>query len=499
MGEIYSEARCSVILLRGLDLTSLVEAEKSIGCDVDDDEHDCLRAQSCASLSANLTSAQEGASLAALKALYLGRWRRRALIFQEILLSQEYVLSADNQSLLKLSDAGLLASIFYRRHPAEEWLREFADWCRRLANLRNRYFNHELSPANILQVAGGLTATIEADRYYALCGVLRLKDLEYNAAHTAEQALRALVVGLTRRGTLSWMYAIPPTLRANESTAPLRLIDDCFSPYLDSKLNEIVVGSTHTRILGNGIAADVVELGIVSKVKSLKTVLEDTIKRVNEHGTEFPTGYQYMKATPSLLHHVAREIVDPLLQQPLLDRLCKFFGVKTSSPQAEIVWRLYTLPDNLDQTQDLHSESTESNLTRQIALAASWSLRDRIRNVQDSFAVVWWYEHRAAKERAATQLPTKGLHIMLGHENVQPEAKVCVFRGQPVTMVVSFVAGDGEVKDPLLVNWFGTLHHIGEKKNDIGFAATVPVKRFLLGWKATKNHWVMRELVFLLA
>lgn len=65
---------------------------------------------------------------------------------------------------MKLSNAGVIAGSFYRRHPDEGWVREFADWCRRLSLLRIRYFNYELSAANLLQVAGGLTATVEADR-----------------------------------------------------------------------------------------------------------------------------------------------------------------------------------------------------------------------------------------------------------------------------------------------------------------------------------------------
>ena len=495
MGEIYSEARCSVILLRGLDLTSLVEAEKSIGCDIDNDEHSCLRTQSYTILAKNLTPAEERDSLAALKALHLGRWRRRAWTFQEILLSQEYVLSADNHSLLKLSDAGVLASIFYRRRPREGWLGEFADWCRRLAILRNRYFNYELSPANILQVAGGLTATIEVDRYYALCGALRLKDLEYNVIHSAEQALKALVLGLTKRGTLSWMHAIPPHLQLDESIAPLRLIDQHFSPYFDHKFNQIIAGSTHTRTLASGIAINVVELGTVSRVESVKLMLEDTINRVNEFGTNFPREYQYMKATPSMLHHVARDIVDPLLQQPLLGRLCKSLGVDIGRPQAEIVWRLYTLSDNPGRSQDLSDESVEDDITRQIAIAASLSLRDRIGKVQNSFTVVWWYERWAAKDIATAHDPSKGLHIMLGQRNVPLDARVCVFRGQAVTMDVSFANGDGYGKDPRPVNWFGTLHHIGEKKNDVGAAAMVPLRRFMLSWMAGRKQWTTREIL----
>lgn len=77
MDEIYSEARCSVILLRNLDLTGLSDTQKLILCDISDENHDCLRTQSCASLPP-ISPEQESDVMRSLKAFHDGNWRRRA-------------------------------------------------------------------------------------------------------------------------------------------------------------------------------------------------------------------------------------------------------------------------------------------------------------------------------------------------------------------------------------------------------------------------------------
>ncbi|RMZ78481.1 hypothetical protein DV737_g3878, partial [Chaetothyriales sp. CBS 132003] len=56
------------------------------------------------------------------------QWRKRAWIFQEILLSEEYILTDESGGEIKLSDVGVIASLLFQKYSDEEWLSEFANW-----------------------------------------------------------------------------------------------------------------------------------------------------------------------------------------------------------------------------------------------------------------------------------------------------------------------------------------------------------------------------------
>jgi hypothetical protein len=104
MDEIYYEARCNILLLRvsGLDLSPVLELKRRMHCPLSGPlrlrdiaqmiPHSCLLCQSCTSLP-QLDSELETSALDALKILYHATWRERAWILQEILLSQNYLLT----------------------------------------------------------------------------------------------------------------------------------------------------------------------------------------------------------------------------------------------------------------------------------------------------------------------------------------------------------------------------------------------------------------------
>jgi len=70
-------------------------------------------------------------------------------------------------------------------------------WGQRLVNLRTSWLAYKICDSNVLQMSTSLSATLPCDKYYALCGVLRLKELEYDSSHSEFQALRAVVLALT--------------------------------------------------------------------------------------------------------------------------------------------------------------------------------------------------------------------------------------------------------------------------------------------------------------
>ncbi len=188
MDEIYFGARCTILLLRNIDLTVLQEVAQDMSCPFKDklndiDElmapHNCLLNQSCTVLP-DLDPDRELRCLNALRALADGAWRRRAWILQEILLSRNYLLSGSPAGWVPLADAGVIAAVFSRRHPADVLVADLATWCRRLWFLRQNFGEaqtFELSDANVLQLSAGLEATIPADKFYALCGILRIKNV----------------------------------------------------------------------------------------------------------------------------------------------------------------------------------------------------------------------------------------------------------------------------------------------------------------------------------
>lgn len=140
MYEIYSEARCTILLLRNDDLTPLLKVAQEMSCRFKGKlnstgelltPHNCLLSQSCTELP-ELTEEGEHQCLNVLRSFTSGPWRRRAWIMQEILLSQNNLVSWDARGWMSLADIGVIASVLFYRYPVYAWLGDFASWCRRL-------------------------------------------------------------------------------------------------------------------------------------------------------------------------------------------------------------------------------------------------------------------------------------------------------------------------------------------------------------------------------
>ncbi|KAH6989987.1 hypothetical protein EDB80DRAFT_729324 [Ilyonectria destructans] len=465
MDEIYSEARCTVLLTRGIDLGPLVEAEKLLACHVDHDDHVCLLTQSCSSI-ADWESIDETKLINIMQKLSQGTWRKRAWIFQEILLSREYILSGE-ASQIKLSDCGTLAGLLFRRNPGILWLGEFVDWCRRLYNLRRRYFLYTISIANVLQMAHPLEATVQADKYYALCGILRLKNFKYDGSHTADEALQAIILELTRRGHMSWLYAIRPALDPQQH-GHLRLKQDALSEYFDHNLNQNGSFYAKPQVSSNTIGFRAFEVGDVHRVVPMSEFLQETVRHVTAQGPAFSAEQLYMQSFPRVLQKLAWETISPLLQQPCVDQLRSAFEMEEDAPTAELIWRLYTL-DNPESFLSDNSQRVGMNYSfLQFAIKASWALKQQIMTVQDRFALVLW--RKVQMKSVSARGAESTYEIAIGNPNIPCTAKVCSVVGDQGIMFAAEFPG---VSSPVKAEWRGSLLPVWDLDSDKGTASKI--------------------------
>lgn len=297
--------------------------------------------------------------------------------------------------------------------------------------------------------------------------------------------MRAVLVELTRRGSMSWLYAIEPSLQPS-GTGGLELVEGHFLPYVDSRISHVTVGSPKPSSLSSCLAISAVEMGRLSKVEPLDAFLDTVIARVRDHGNEFPPEYEYMRIAPALLHRVAREDLGPIVQQPLLNRVCRVLDIGKAGSQSELVWQLFTI-DNRDPSTRGRLNSNGDALATEIILAAAESLKGRIMSLQDKFAVVWWHGNKQTRISNGAHEFSRGQHLTLGHKNVLVNAKVLACRRHPLTMVVSF--DDSGVK----ANWLGALYHLGEVQNDVGRGA---VSALAVSWKSATHGWTKKEIIF---
>jgi hypothetical protein len=223
MNNIFYGAKCTLLLLRNIDLTGVFLLNERIKCSyapstanetavATTSQHQCLFDPSCVSLQDVIAPEVESLCLDALQALWNGEWRKRAWIFQEILLSERYILTwGDTAEVyhIDLERIGYITAFLHARHPQRVWLYDFWSWCKRCACIRQFYTEDCDMGATILPLAESLVATIPCDKYYALCGILGLETIQYNPLHTAEEAMDVVIAALTLHGRMGWVYAIP--------------------------------------------------------------------------------------------------------------------------------------------------------------------------------------------------------------------------------------------------------------------------------------------------
>ncbi|KAI0126591.1 hypothetical protein BJ170DRAFT_629282 [Xylariales sp. AK1849] len=297
MNQVFFDACCTILLLRDLDLTGLYELYRITKCMFLEgplqarsaggaSHHRCLFAPNCITLTAPISEELELLCLQTLLALWDGDWRKRAWIFQEILLSERYVLSwGDSSSVayIELETVGYIAAFLHSRHPEMPWLTDFWVWCKQCSYLRQFYSENCEMEATILQLAEDLEATVPCDKYYALCGILDLETVPYNSAHTAEQALDNLISALTRQGRMGWMYAVPPSIQREG----ILFSSQHMAPFMLTKKKRQASGAEGRECFfsSNFIGLNVVEQGSITSCVSFGEVLRQlrTVKDSISH------------------------------------------------------------------------------------------------------------------------------------------------------------------------------------------------------------------------
>jgi Heterokaryon incompatibility protein (HET) len=416
MDEVYSEAECTLLLLRYQDLTALMEIAQEMKCKFEGQvpfaermlaPHSCLLSQSCTTLP-ELTVEWEIQSLEALKSLASGIWRKRAWIFQEILLSRNYLLSWSGSGWMSLASVGVIAAIFSKKHRAEAWLDEFATWCRRLEYLRQYYDrsqSSDLSDANVLQMTSELEATVPGDKYYALCGILRLKSVQYNSSHTADEALHAIIQELTRCGRLSWLYAVPPSLE----NPGIQLASNNMAPFVLTRLHcGLIAKRRSIHLAGSTISFDAIHIGTVISVQPLNEVLQETRTILQERDFNFQYIIKHsserevenLRKIPAIVLRLALEVVAPLLLEPVFGHICKVLQIENDLDQPIKEWGLVMLLCFLDIEKHFkeHPGFENDNTAIAVVTSSALSVRRHLEKVQYCFALVKWETSEVSRQ-----------------------------------------------------------------------------------------------------
>jgi hypothetical protein len=458
MDEIYYEARCTILLLNiaNTSLRPLLELKQRLHCSVSGPlrfkdialmvPHSCLLCQSCTS-SRSLDSDLELAVLDALRRLSNATWRSRAWILQEILLSQNYLLTWDDSGeWLSLPSVGTMAAVVFRQNLQETWLDDFASWCRRLWYLRQNYDEsqtYELCDANVLQLASGLAATVPSDKYYALCGILRLKHVKPDSSHTADQALEAILNALVNEGRMSWLYAVLPT-----PDGVLQLRDGRMTPFIMTRLEaRLSPNKRHNAtIKGNTLSLEAVHRGQISSVLPFSQVLERAFSHLREtRNFDFPEPISYCHHVPDIIRRLALDIVDPLLSEPTFSHLCKTLKVLgTVKAEARKRWLCIMFLSFIDEPliQEMCEGCDENDITA--VRSAAKSLQRHLRKIGAMFELIRWTVN--SEQHSSTR-------IAVALAGCPLDASAFSLNGDPASMFVARLAAS----DSSPAEFFGSL------------------------------------------
>lgn len=194
-------------------------------------------------------------------------------------------------------------------------------------------------------MATGLEASVPADSIYALCGILRLKDVPYNTDHSSDEAFQVVVGELVKRGGLAWLYAIPPPLNGED----IRIAGANITPFILARLNDTFVQNRNKmHFCSTSVGLLVMFIGKITQTKPLAEVLQEASDWIKEHrSVVFPPEFQYLFFVPKFIRRIALDVVTPLLVDPLFSQICDGLNITPGSgSKPSRVWRkimaLYT-------------------------------------------------------------------------------------------------------------------------------------------------------------
>ncbi|KAK8130544.1 hypothetical protein PG999_002924 [Apiospora kogelbergensis] len=437
--------------------------------------HQCILCQSCTSLPALLPEELETAALQALRELSRSTWRQRAWILQEILLSQNYLLSWDDSGQgISLVDAAVVAALLFRRHRQEVWLDEFASWCRKLWFIRQNNEGgraNELCDANVMQLASELVATVPADKYYALCGILQLKGVKPSPDHSADQALDVIVRALTKEGRMSWLYAVPPVVHTSNLKLSDGMLSQCVTTRCESRLR--MINRPRATFSSTSLHINAVWRGRITRVIPLSDVLDTAFTHLrNTRDFSFPDAIAYCSQVPGLIRRISLEVIEPLLGEPVIDRISKAFGlfgnVQSVSRRAWLcVMFLGFLDDSLFHELCADTSTEEA----QMVLAAATSLQRHLKKVQTSYSVLFW------ADECQWESPE---HISLGYRGCSTGVSVFQLRHEPEMWFAARISGiQGEATE-----FWGSILHLAVRETIGPRPSTLITPTF---WKAWGN------------
>ena len=313
----------------------------------------------------------------------------------------------NNGDWLLLDDIGVIATAFFYRHPSEQWICQLGDWCRRLWYLRQFYREemHELNDANVLQLAYELEATIPSDKYFALCGILRLKSVKSDAKVSADQALHIVMGALFKQGRMSWLYAIPRALKETD----LELQDGRMSPFVLTRSKEqLWITANNTKCIDQTMSREAVPVGTIVRSEPLLEVFRNTFSLLKStKDFSFPPDLAHFGQVPWIIRRLSLEIVEPLFVEPVFGKLCKILGLERNvRSESRKAWLLVMFLSMLSADE---MEGFEEDEDKNILAAAAWSLQRHIESVQEHFNLVQWQSNTV--ENSGSVYPKTGVAL----------------------------------------------------------------------------------------
>ncbi|KIW89291.1 uncharacterized protein Z519_10144 [Cladophialophora bantiana CBS 173.52] len=300
-----------------------------------------------------------------------GRKIVRRGVYEEILLSKEYILNDGGGGEIKLSDLGTIASLLFRTHSGKEWLGELASWCRRIFRLRAYYFNYTLCPSNVLQLTTSLDATLPCDKCSALCGVLRLKSIQYQNTHTEHEALQNILVALTVEGRFSWRCAIPPSPPGHANRL---VLDGPLLPYIENQLDLHATFYGQPEVSQSTVSFSCYHVGHVKETAPLAERIQEAAKYAPDMSSTSATDIpRHIAVIQALLLRICGDAILPLVTEPILSRLCNVFHPPVKDAGSTVLMKLLTLRDPSSLYTRHERSTTTSTRSKQDLDFIAWT------------------------------------------------------------------------------------------------------------------------------
>ena len=162
-----------------------------------------LRAHGCATQQ-NLSSP----FLDGLKQQYLtlmnSTWRQRVWIFQETVLSGQFIFVDDN-AFIEMQDLGYLCAVLdFRDSSYDDELHVSRFWHNNERYLKQYSCGNQHLAATVLLATDHVRTTVPPDVYFGLCGVLKI-DIGYALNRPVSEVRIEFFRALIKKGDYSWI------------------------------------------------------------------------------------------------------------------------------------------------------------------------------------------------------------------------------------------------------------------------------------------------------